>query len=88
MIGLSANFTVELNLFCDHEITDENEVLEVKSTIKALSDDIATAIYERYARTDLDGVLVELNAIEYLEPSDLEDFLEVVDIPDDDDEIF
>lgn len=84
MIGLNANFSVELNLFCDHEITDGDEILEVKSAIKALSDDIATTIYERYARTELDGVLVDLNAIEYLEPSDLEDFVEFVDIPDDD----
>ena len=75
MIGLSASFRVDLNLFCDHEITDDNEILEIKSQIKHLNDGIAELIYNTYARTDLDGVQVDLEAIDYLEPQDLEEMI-------------
>ena len=77
MIGLSASFRVDLNLFCDHEITDDDEILEIKSQIKHLNDGIAELIYNTYARTDLDGVQVDLEAIDYLEPQDLEEMIEV-----------
>lgn len=76
MVGISANFRVDLNLFCDHEITDEDEILEIKSQIKSLNDGIAELIYDTYARTDLDGVQVDLEAIDYLEPEDVEAMLE------------
>lgn len=80
MIGLSANFRVNLNLFCDHEITNEDEILEIKSQIKHLNDGIAELIYNTYARTDLDGVQVDLEAIDYLEPQDLEEMIEVYEL--------
>ena len=80
MIGLSASFRVNLNLFCDHEITDDDEILEIKSQIKHLNDDIAELIYNTYARTDLDGVQVDLEAIDYLEPQDLEEMIEVYEL--------
>lgn len=80
MIGLSASFRVDLNLFCDHEITDDNEILEIKSQIKHLNDGIAELIYNTYARTDLDGVQVDLEAIDYLEPQDLEEMIEVYEL--------
>lgn len=80
MIGLSASFRVDLNLFCDHEITDDDEILEIKSQIKHLNDDIAELIYNTYARTDLDGVQVDLEAINYLEPQDLEEMIEVYEL--------
>lgn len=80
MIGLSASFRVDLNLFCDHEITDDDEILEIKSQIKHLNDDIAELIYNTYARTDLDGVQVDLEAIDYLEPQDLEEMIEVYEL--------
>ncbi len=80
MIGLSASFRVDLNLFCDHEITDDDEILEIKSQIKRLNDGIAELIYNTYARTDLDGVQVDLEAIDYLEPQDLEEMIEVYEL--------
>ena len=80
MIGLSATFRVDLNLFCDHEITDDDEILEIKSQIKRLNDGIAELIYNTYARTDLDGVQVDLEAIDYLEPQDLEEMIEVYEL--------
>lgn len=80
MIGLSASFRVDLNLFCDHEITDDDEILEIKSQIKRLNDGIAELIYNTYARTDLDGVQVDLEAINYLEPQDLEEMIEVYEL--------
>ena len=80
MIGLSASFRVDLNLFCDHEITDDDEILEIKSQIKHLNDGIAELIYSTYARTDLDGVQVDLEAIDYLEPQDLEEMIEVYEL--------
>lgn len=80
MIGLSASFRVDLNLFCDHEITDDDEILEIKSQIKHLNDGIAELIYNTYARTDLDGVQVDLEAIDYLEPQDLEEMIEVYEL--------
>lgn len=80
MIGLSASFRVNLNLFCDHEITDDDEILEIKSQIKRLNDGIAELIYNTYARTDLDGVQVDLEAIDYLEPQDLEEMIEVYEL--------
>lgn len=80
MIGLSASFRVNLNLFCDHEITDDDEILEIKSQIKHLNDGIAELIYNTYARTDLDGVQVDLEAIDYLEPQDLEEMIEVYEL--------
>lgn len=80
MIGLSASFRVDLNLFCDHEITDDDEILEIKSQIKHLNDSIAELIYNTYARTDLDGVQVDLEAIDYLEPQDLEEMIEVYEL--------
>ena len=80
MIGLSASFRVDLNLFCDHEITDDDEILEIKSQIKHLNDGIAELIYNTYARTDLDGVQVDLEAIDYLEPRDLEEMIEVYEL--------
>lgn len=80
MIGLSASFRVDLNLFCDHEITDDDEILEIKSQIKHLNDGIAELIYNTYARTDLDGVQVDLEAINYLEPQDLEEMIEVYEL--------
>lgn len=76
MVGISANFRVDLNLFCDHEVTDEDEILEIKSQIKELNDGIAELIYETYARTELDGVQVDLEAIDYLEPEDVQAMLE------------
>lgn len=76
MVGISANFRVDLNLFCDHEITDEDEILEIKSQIKRLNDGIAELIYENYARTELDGVQVDLEAIDYLETEDVQAMLE------------
>lgn len=76
MVGISANFRVDLNLFCDHEITDEDEILEIKSQIKSLNDGIAELIYENYARTELDGVQVDLEAIDYLETEDVQAMLE------------
>ena len=80
MIGLSASFRVDLNLFCDHEITDDDEILEIKSQIKHLNDGIAELIYNTYARTDLDGVQVDLEAIDYLEPQDLEEMVEIYEL--------
>ena len=80
MIGLSASFRVDLNLFCDHEITDDDEILEIKSQIKHLNDGIAELIYNTYARIDLDGVQVDLEAIDYLEPQDLEEMIEVYEL--------
>ena len=80
MIGLSASFRVDLNLFCDHEITDDDEILEIKSQIKHLNDGIAELIYNTYARTDLDGVQVDLEAIDYLEPQDLKEMIEVYEL--------
>ena len=80
MIGLSASFRIDLNLFCDHEITDDDEILEIKSQIKHLNDGIAELIYNTYARTDLDGVQVDLEAIDYLEPQDLEEMIEVYEL--------
>lgn len=80
MIGLSASFRVDLNLFCDHEITDDDEILEIKSQIKHLNDGIAELIYNTYARTDLDGVQVDLEAIDYLEPQDLEEMIEIYEL--------
>ena len=80
MIGLSASFRVDLNLFCDHEITDDDEILEIKSQIKHLNDGIAELRYNTYARTDLDGVQVDLEAINYLEPQDLEEMIEVYEL--------
>lgn len=80
MIGLSASFRVDLNLFCDHEITDDDEILEIKSQIKRLNNGIAELIYNTYARTDLDGVQVDLEAIDYLEPQDLEEMIEVYEL--------
>ena len=80
MIGLSASFRVDLNLFCDHEITNDDEILEIKSQIKHLNDGIAELIYNTYARTDLDGVQVDLEAIDYLEPQDLEEMIEVYEL--------
>lgn len=80
MIGLSASFRVDLNLFCDHEITDDDDILEIKSQIKHLNDGIAELIYNTYARTDLDGVQVDLEAINYLEPQDLEEMIEVYEL--------
>lgn len=76
MVGISANFRVDLNLFCDHEVTDEDEILEIKSQIKRLNDGMAELIYETYARTELDGVQVDLEAIDYLEPEDVQIMLE------------
>lgn len=75
MMGISAGFIVNLQLFCDHDITNEDEILEVKSQIKNLNDGIAKLIYETYARTDLDGVQVDLETIHYLEPEDVEEIL-------------
>lgn len=80
MIGLSASFRVDLNLFCDHEITDDDEILEIKSQIKHLNDGIAELIYNTYARTDLDGVQVDLEAIDYLEPEDLQEMVELYEL--------
>ena len=80
MIGLSASFRVGLNLFYDHEITDEDEILEIKSQIKHLNDGIAELIYNTYARTDLDGVQVDLEAIDYLEPEDLQEMVEFYEL--------
>lgn len=80
MIGLSASFRVDLNLFCDHEITDDDEILEIKSQIKHLNDGIAELIYNTYARTDLDGVQVDLEAIDYLEPEDLQEMVEIYEL--------
>ena len=80
MIGLSASFRIDLNLFCDHEITDDDEILEIKSQIKHLNDGIAELIYNTYARTDLDGVQVDLEAIDYLEPQDLEEMVEIYEL--------
>lgn len=80
MIGLSASFRVNLNLFCDHEITNEDEILEIKSQIKHLNDGIAELIYNTYARTDLDGVQVDLEAIDYLEPEDLQEMVELYEL--------
>lgn len=76
MVGISANFRVDLNLFCDHEVTDEDEILEIKSQIKRLNDGMAELIYETYARTELNGVQVDLEAIDYLEPEDVQIMLE------------
>lgn len=80
MIGLLASFRVDLNLFCDHEITDDDEILEIKSQIKHLNDGIAELIYNTYARTDLDGVQVDLEAIDYLEPEDLQEMVEIYEL--------
>ena len=80
MIGLSASFRVDLNLFFDHEITNEDEILEIKSQIKHLNDGIAELIYNTYARTDLDGVQVDLEAIDYLEPEDLQEMVELYEL--------
>lgn len=80
MVGISACFRVDLNLFCDHEITNEDEILEIKSQIKHLNDGIAELIYNTYARTDLDGVQVDLEAIDYLEPEDLQEMVEFYEL--------
>lgn len=77
MIGIDLQFKVNIDLFNKKEITDSNDILQVKEAVGSLENQICELLYQEFARTELDSVEVKLDYVNYLEPDDLEIELEI-----------
>lgn len=72
MIGAEIGFTVGMTLFAGREITNEDEIMQVKEQVGKMAKEIAEVLSKEYARTALDSISCQLATIYYLEPDDVE----------------
>lgn len=73
MIGANLQFRVNMSLFCDHDVTETDELMQVRENVAAMGKHIADIIYSECAITDMDTVSVDLDYIDYIEPEDIEE---------------